>query len=331
MDRRRPDRGRTIASRAAQGAATVAAGLVLALQTGCATSKPKRLPRALRKYAQPTVAVLAFDNKAWFPLKWNIGQGVRDILVDELVKSGCFSVVTRADLGAVLTELDIQSDAHFRKQGRAAKGKLKNVQYLIKGAVTDFSHVAGGGLRAVVIPYFWFGGRGSYAVMSVTLYVISIETGEIVASESLEGRAYAGSMDLQGTYKRVSIGGDAFYRTPLGRATKQVVEEAVERISVHVAREKWRPRIAKVYPDGKVLLSGGVDRALKTGSVWGVYKPGEKILDPATGDLLGSEPPTRIALLKVVNVQAKLSEAEVLQGKVEIGLFCQPANKTAGE
>ena len=318
-----------IIRRVAQRAGYTSLGLTLCIGTagllaGCAAPGPKPLPRSVRKFSQPTVAVLDFENKAWFPLDWNIGDGVRDILVDELVKSGRFSVVTRADLGAILGELEIQKDDHFRKEGRLEHGKLKNVRYLVKGAVTDFTHVAGGGVRAIV-PRVWGGAKGSYAIVAITLYVISVETGEIVASESLEGRAYAGGAEVAGVYRNVTLGGNAFYRTPLGRATKQVMGKALERIALHVASASWRPRIAKVDGEQRVvMISGGIDRALKEGSIWGVYEPGEKVLDPDTGDVLGREPPRKVALLKVMRVGAKLSEVQILEGAVAVGQFLQP-------
>ena len=66
--------------------------LVLTI-TGCATHGVRPLPRAVRDYNIPTIAILDFENKAHFPYRWNLGQGIRDRLVDELVNSvGCATV-----------------------------------------------------------------------------------------------------------------------------------------------------------------------------------------------------------------------------------------------
>lgn len=298
--------------------------LIVLLIAGCTSSAPRPLPRNIRRYSQPTVAVLSFENKARFPYDWNIGSGVRDLLVDALVASQRFNVVSRGELGAVMGEIDIQRDPHFRDHGRVAYGNLKNVQYLIKGAVTEFNHVAGAGGWAKV-KSLGIGGRGSEAVVAVTLYVIEVESGQVVASESLEGRAVAGNVDVIGFYKNVVFGGDAFYKTPLGRATRDVMGRIIESLSYHIARSKWQPRIAKVNED-MVYISGGVDRKLSANTLWVVFANGTPILDPATGDVLGHEPGRRKGVVRIVAVYEKFSQARILQGMPEVGDCLLPYN-----
>ena len=83
------------------------------------------------KYEKPRVAVLDFENKASLSNQWKLSEGMRDMLVDALVKTDSYTVLTRNDLGAVLTELDMQNRPHFRDQGKLQQGKLKNVQRIL--------------------------------------------------------------------------------------------------------------------------------------------------------------------------------------------------------
>ncbi len=293
--------------------------------TACQGSRPQPLPRVSRKYTQPTVAVLNFENKAWFPLDWNLGGGVRDMLVNELVRSRRFSVVTREDLAVLVQELEVQRKPQFRPHGKVEYGRLKNVQFLIKGAVTEFNHVAEGSLRAW-FPQFLFRGKGSYAIVGITMYVIDVESGEIIASTSLERKVYAGSAEFSGIYRKTILGGEAFYRTPLGRATKKVMRKALKELSQSIACAPWHPQIAG-SSENMLLITGGIDRKLKPGTTWELYTPGEKIVNPQNGDCIGTGPPTLTGKVIITRVHARHSEATLLQGTSTTGQFLRRVNQ----
>jgi len=265
---------------------------------------------------KPTVAVMTFENRAPFPMNWDLGGGMREILVHELMETGRYHVVERAELGHVLQEQQLQASGATRPHGRADPGRIKNCQYLIKGTVTDFGHVASdtGGLNGL----FWnlFGGS-ERAVMGVILYVVDVESGEVVASESIEKTVRAGDVTVQATYGKVGFGGSAFRQTPLGRATADVVEDAVEEITEVIGDRPWRPRIAQVAADGTVILNGGRNHGLRQGAEFAVLETGKPIHDPQTGDLLGRAPGRRVGRVVVHEVHDRWARATVVVGTNE--------------
>jgi curli biogenesis system outer membrane secretion channel CsgG len=293
------------------------------LLAGCATRRANTIPADVRDYVTPTIAVLDFENKAPFPGNWNLGRGMRDQLVDRLVQSRRYTVLEREDLPALIAEMQNQRTAYFRPEGRADLGRLKNVRYLVKGAVTDFTHVAGGGFRAF-FSKIGLGIDSHVALVSITLYVIDVESGEILASEALDGRATAGSAAVEATYGSVSFGGNAFYRTPLGKATQAVLGQAVERVSTTIARERWTPRIIK-QEDGVIYVSGGTDRALRADTLYEALAPGEPLVDPATGDLLGRTAHRVTGRLRLTAVQDRWSTATLVDGECLPGQQLRPA------
>ncbi len=296
------------------------------LVAGCATYDEVRpLPREVRDLNIPTIAILDFENKANFPYHWNLGQGIRDRLVDELVNSQRYTVLNRADIQDVIYELEMQSSPKFRREGRLDKGRLKSVKYLIKGAVTDFSHVAGGGIRGFA-EKIGIGAGGEMAVVSVTLYVTEVETGEVVVSRSFSGNAWAGNLDVAATYKNVSFGASSFYRTPLGEATTEVIKKCIESISQAIVREKWYPSVVKVVGDS-LIFSGGVDRGIKVGSNWTAHEAGELLIDPQTGDELGRLPGKYVGQVVVVEVEGRFSHARILEGEFSPGQILKPVPK----
>ena len=275
------------------------------------------------KYEKPRVAILDFENKASLSNQWKLSEGMRDMLVDALVKTGRYTVLTRIDLGAVFTELDIQRQPHFREQGKLQQGKLKNVQYLIKGAVTDFAHVSGGAFKLLGSNFLGLGISSEVAVVSLTLYVIDVESSEIIASKTMEGRARAGSMDFTTTYKDVAIGGKSFFRTPLGEATQEVMDQCLKHIAKVIATQQWYPSVVKVNGSG-IIISGGKDRHVTIGSHWSAYEKGESLIDPKTGDVLGHEKGKYTGRIRVTEVHDKYSTAEILEGVFNEGQNLRP-------
>jgi curli biogenesis system outer membrane secretion channel CsgG len=283
------------------------------------------------QYVKPTIAAVTFESRAAFPLRWNLGDGMRDILVDRLVATGRFHVVERPELDAVLRELKLQNSGVTRRQRRAELGRLKNASYLVKATITDFGHVSTrrsflglGGLSA-------FGGSNR-AVMGLTLYVVDVESGQIVCSESIEKSVGAGDLTVKAEYKDVVLGGSTFYRTPLGRATAKVIDEAVGHVVRSIAARRWAPKIAKIRPDGTVVLNGGRRRHVEVGQEYLVVEAPEPVVDPETGDVIGHVPGQPVGRLRVTQVRPGYSVARVLEGRVEqfeVGQLCRPTASVA--
>ncbi|MBS3733877.1 MAG: hypothetical protein KGY99_03015 [Phycisphaerae bacterium] len=279
-------------------------------------------------YIAPSIAVMKFENRAALPVGWNIGEGMRDILVDRLVATERFHVIERPELEHVLKELRFQQTGATREQRRAELGRLKNVQYLIKGTVTDFGHVSTNtGFLGVEDKLGLFGG-GNRAVVSMTLYVVEVESGEIVCSESITESVRAGEMNVKAAYKGVGFGGSTFYRTPLGRVTADVIDQCVWQIAQSVAARPWRPMIAQVVDRSTVILNGGRNREVTVGDGYDVRRCGEPIVDPDTGDVIGTSAGGIVGRIYVQEVHERYSVARIVEGRAaefEVGQRCRPA------
>ncbi len=291
--------------------------LPLLFALACASSGPIGKPE---RFVQPTVAVESFENLAPFPLRWQLGEGMSEQLVASLVESERVGVVTRVSLGAVLDEIELQKDPRFRNQGRVEDGRLKNGRYLIRGKVIDFTHTSGGGLH-FVRGLTRGRAKGYVALVTIALSVIDVETREVETS-TFEGRAWAGELSLQTVYGGVAFGGKVFHKTPLGEATGTAIRRAVRWVVGRIADRPWQPLIARI--DGETLyLSGGVDRGLEIGDQFEVREPGDAIVDPATGDVIGHTDPRLVGRLRIVEVRDRFAIAAVVDGdSFAIGQAC---------
>ncbi len=282
-------------------------------------------------YVKPTVAVMRFNCNASVPGHWNVADGLRDVLADRLVASGRFRVIERPELAAVSDEVHLQQTGQTRSQQRVAPGQFKNVQYLIKGTVVDFGQVAVSTSFMDWPQRFQAMGAAQQAVVSVTLQVVDVESGEIISSEFLEQAVPAHTVAAQAGYKDVAFGGSVFWRQPLGEAMGRVVDKCVRRVSSSVASAPWAPRVAGVQ-NGQVIINGGWDRRVRTGTQLDVLAQGGKIVDPDTGDVIGSPPGRAVGSVLVTQVFPRYSVARIISGEaaaIEYGQRCASASRSA--
>jgi curli biogenesis system outer membrane secretion channel CsgG len=279
-------------------------------------------------FVKPSVAVIKFDNRAPFGLDWDLGDGMKEMLTDALVTSNRYRVIERLEIDSVMNELRFQYDGLTRKSGRAGKGRLKNVKYLIKGTITDFGHVSSseGVLRQV--DYFEIFTSAQKAIMGMTLQVIEVESGEVVSSTRHEKAINARDVTVNGAYSKMAMGGGMFIRTPLGRATSEVIKEAVCQVTTAIAARKWSPKVATLQPDGTIALNGGENRNMKNGSVFEVRGLGQAIINPENEDVLGFARGRVIGWLKVIQVKELFSIAQIVSGErtaFQPGQLCRPS------
>jgi len=279
------------------------------------------------KFVKPSIAVFAFENRAPFPLEWDLGDGMKEMLTDALVSSDRYRVIERIEIESIIRELQFQSDGATRKSGRAEPGRLKNVQYLIKGTITDFGHVSTTRGMFGHLDYFEIFGSTQSAVMGMTLQVIDVESGEVVSSTRLEKSVNAHDVAVNATYSKMAMGGGMFIRTPLGRATASVIKNAVGQITSAVADREWNPKVAALQPDGTIALNGGANRKIQCGTGYEVRELGKPIINPENEDVLGYVKGQVIGWLKVTQVEELYSIAEIVGGDKSLfkpGQLCRP-------
>lgn len=276
----------------------------------------RRAP-AGQRMIQPVVAVTDFENLSNASGRWNLGSGMADLLTALLLDSGRVTVLERQHLDTVVGEILRQGTDLFRAEGRVVKGRLKNARYLVRGSVTDFTETgrasAGGGSSWLRL----FGG-GSRARVSIVMHISDVESGEIIASVRAAQSVSAGGGGGEGRYKNVSFGGEAFFRTPLGRATEAALRDAVRRILKELPPVAWEPRVAEAGEE-YVVINGGANARLRAGDRFVVREQGREITDPVTGNILESVPGKIVGRLQVVEVKPVSAHATLLEGRARRG------------
>lgn len=270
----------------------------------------------------PVVAVTDFENRSGFSGQWELGSGMADVLTTHLIDSQRFTVLERKHIQNVVGELRRQGGDLFRKEGRVFPGRLKNARYLIRGVVTDFT------VTGDVSGWFDNGtskgrARSSRARVAINLMVSDVESGEILSSVQTSGSSTAWGLGGGTSYKGMRFGGDAFFRSPLGRATDSAMQRAIHQLLRDIPMQRWEPRIAEVQ-GFEVVINGGKNVGVREGVRYAILGPARTITDPTTGDVIESIPGQPIGRVRVNQVLDKSSHASLIEGKAKRGDLLRP-------
>jgi len=245
---------------------------------------------------------------------WDIGGGLAAQLTTELINSGRFIVVERAALGEILREQEMALEKIVTKETASRVGRLLGAQFLIRGEVTEFEQQAGGGGGQIGITKFPLGGvlglQTTTAHVGMDIRLIDTTSGQILQSHRVEAKARETGVAAEIDTKTVSFGGDTFYKTPLGKASREAIREGVLFIIRQMEAVSWTGRVADVI-GGKVYINSGSSANIKVGDTFVVSTVLREVIDPETQQVLGVLE-DKLGEIRVEAVQDRFSIATLL-------------------
>jgi curli biogenesis system outer membrane secretion channel CsgG len=300
--------------------------LVFGVTANAAPPRKKRVAIMDFDYATVHSAVAAM-----FGSDVDVGKGIADLLVKNLVKDGTYSVIERKALDKILAEQNFSTSDRANPNSAAKIGKLLGVDAIIVGSITQFggenknTKVGGGGGGW---GGFGLGGVGhskSKAIVNVDARVVNIDTGEIEAVAEGHGESSRSSTSLLGGGGNwhgwgggnVDFGSSNFQETIIGEAVKQAVDQmsgdvvkGYEKVGIRTIQVEGL--VAFVQPD-KVVLNVGGKAGLKVGDNLAIERVSQEIKDPATGKVI-RRMSSQIGVVQVTDVDAQSAEAKIVTG-----------------
>lgn len=259
------------------------------------------------------VAVSNFENKTSYIGQINLDSGMADQLIDALMQSGMFVVLERETLQDVMGEQDLAASGRASGSASARTGLITSAQVLVKGAVTEFEEKSSGSGQGIGFSGFTLGMQRSEAHVGLIIRLIDTTTSRVLDSQRVEGKAEAGGLAWGAAVKGVTFGTEGFKKTPLGKAVQMAIDNAVVYVTERLRNMPFKGRVVNVK-DNEVYLSAGANIGAKPGDSFTVFSKGEALVDPETGELLGSEE-TPIGKVGITEVRDKYSKAIILEGK----------------
>jgi len=248
---------------------------------------------------------------------WDIGGGLAAQLVTELIASGDVIVVERAVLSQILREQELGASKLVTKETATRVGDMLGVDYLLVGEVTEFEQkaVGGGGHVGFLGGIFpKASAEFSAAHVGIDLRIIDTATGEILHSQRVEGRAWerAGALTIN-TPGLLTFGGDAFDRTPLGKATRKVIHDALTFTMGVIAGQlesyDWLGKI--IHQEGSLFyINVGAISGMRIGDNLSAFAIKKVLTDPETNQVVGTIE-EEVGKMTVVSVSEKFVKAEI--------------------
>ncbi len=249
----------------------------------------------------------------------DFGTGMTDMLNTALANTHRFILLERSANGMK----DIQGEQQLQgvRQGTQAQaGQLLGAQYIVRGAITEFSYKKSStGGSASFLPGINLGHGDTSASVVLDIKLEDTTTGIIADSVKAEGLAKSSGTALNVDMKGFKFNGSSFQNTPLGHATRQAIEKAVRFICDRMDQVEWQARVATVVTDeGKgteLYLACGSDMGIKVGDELEVFHPGKVIEDPDTHVVLTTTKGVRIGRCRVRQVEKNISIATPIDGQ----------------
>jgi curli biogenesis system outer membrane secretion channel CsgG len=284
------------------------------------------------------VAIMDFDYatvrtnaSAYLGTDVDVGKGIADLLVTDLVKDGTYRVLERQQLDKILAEQNFSNSDRADPASAAKIGKLLGVDAIIVGAVTQFGNdtkntgVGGGGGG--------FGGFGlggfhhskTDAIVGLNARISNIDTGEIMGVAEGKGQSSRSSTGIGGGGGNwhgwggghVNFGDSDFQQTIIGEAVKQATDQLSaglidDNSKVQVRTISVQGLVAAVV-SGQVVLNVGSGAGLKAGDQLSIERVTMEIKDPATGKVI-RQLTSPIGVVKGINVDAVSSVCTIVSG-----------------
>lgn len=257
--------------------------------------------------ADPTekkrVALFDFEFGAvhrWWSWDWDIGKGIADMVVTNLVRDGTYSVVERKQLDRILAEQNFQVSDRVNPATAARIGKILGVNAIVIGTITQFGFEtktigAGGfGRRLGGFGLGKIGKKKSKATVVVDARLVDTQTAEILAVASGKGMSQRGGMELLGEGSggggSVDMNTGNFQETIIGEATRQAVDEITRQLvaqveSVNFTIIEINGIVADVV-DNILILNVGSNHGVREGDSLSIERILREVKDPSTGEVI---------------------------------------------
>jgi len=287
---------------------------------------------------KPRIAVMDFDygtvqtsTSALFGTNVDVGKGITNLLVTDLVKDGTYSVIERQAMDKILAEQNFSNSNRADPSSAARIAKLLGVDAIILGTITEFGNEtkktnlggAGGNWGG-----FGLGGIGhsnSKANVGINARIINVDTAEIMGVAEGVGQSARSSTSLLGGGGNwhgggggnADFGSSDFQNTIIGEATKT----AVEKLSAELIADAPKVSVRTVTIDGlvaavdsgQIILNVGKKAGVRVGDQLQVVRVTKEIKDPTTGQVIRRLSST-IGIVKATDVDDASAVCSIVSG-----------------
>jgi len=280
-----------------------------------------------------TVAVLGFDVSGagidTLSLPVDVGNGVSDMMVTEIVTKGLFRVVERKRLAQVLAEQKLSHTAQFDAASAVKLGRMLGANAVLIGNVTRFGVERSTTAPSAAAAELYGGMAGmrkhvQKAVVGIDARMVDTSTGVImaVAQGYAEDSKVAVTQSGGGRYPWMEPGSHPSFsdvtQSLVGNAARDAVIDVVSQLASNTVLKKEsvvKGVVADVDGD-QVIVNLGRTQGVDRGNLLVVERELRVVKDPTDPNKILRRLTTRVATLVVESADAGSSVCRVT-GRVE--------------
>ena len=261
----------------------------------------------------------------------DIGKGIADLMVTNLVKDGSYSVIERKALDKIMAEQNFSNSDRANPTSAAKLGKLLGVDAIIVGSITTFGNetknvgLGGAGSALGGFGLGGFGHKKSKAIVALTARMIDVDTGEILAVAEGRGESKRESTSFLGGgghwagsgAGNVDFGSSDFQNTIIGEAVKAAVDQTSTAVIADKDKLVTRTIVVEgliaAVDGGQIILNVGAKAGVKVGDQLNVERVSREIKDPSSGKVI-RRISTTVGVVKVTDVDDISAVATTVSG-----------------
>jgi curli biogenesis system outer membrane secretion channel CsgG len=287
---------------------------------------------------RPRIAIMDFDyatvqttSAAIFGTNVDVGRGISDLLVTDLVKDGSFSIIERKALEKIMTEQNFSNSERADPTSAAKIGKLLGVDAILVGSITQFgnetkkTNLGGGGGNWGGFGVGGIGHSKTNANVGITARLVNVDTGEIIAVAEGAGQSSRSSTSLLGGGGNwhgfgggnADFGSSNFQQTIIGESVKMAVDKLTADLVSNAPKVSVRTitveGLVAAVDGNQIILNVGGNAGVKVGDQLEVLRVGREIKDPATGAVIRRMSST-IGVIKATDVDATSAVCSPVSG-----------------
>jgi len=248
--------------------------------------------------AKKTVAVTGVENNIRNSYGRKAAQELDAALTTVLVQSGVYNVLERGQLEHVIREMELQSTGMITGHTAIQFGQMTGSDYSVIGNV-----VAADVARFRNSLY-----KGRTAKIKFNLKFVDNKTGMIKIAEMIEGSETVSEYEDKTPDKDMM----------LSNAASDVARKVMHKIN---NLNPITGRVLKVN-NKTVYINLGTTSGVRSGETYLLYKEGEPIMDPVTGEIIAVEE-IIVGKVKIESVSSKYSIGVLKKGKGKVDSNCK--------
>ena len=268
------------------------------------TQQTAKLEEAGVNYNGPqyNVAIMTFENKT--PGKvLGIGEAATDILRIIVKKSGLEPIsLTEGEMKEQERLITLQQTGAVKTGKKSASEGFESIDFRVSGAVTSYSEVEEGA------EYLIGQSKTQVARVQVDYALVDIATGKSLVADSGMGeyRKKTGTVLGIGSKSTADVG-------LREGALRDALTKAMTKMTEKLNALPFQSRVLMVDGDSIIIRAGSKSK-LQNGTVFGVYRQGQDLIDPETGRSLGKREKQVGEIVLTSHQNENVSEARIKTG-----------------